>query len=77
MHPVLMRLFRLNEPDPVERTEEAAHAKEEAQHRLEATKEVLRIREHVKVVNHIAADIGRAYALTAGKGKKWTPRPHG
>lgn len=77
MRSFLSRLFRMQESLPVERVEEAAHAKQEAAHRAEATEEVLRVREHFIVVNHIAADIGRAYALTARKGGRWTPRPHG
>lgn len=65
----LKRLMRLDDPDPVERVEEAARAKQEAQHLRVAAEEVIRVREHVIVVNHIAADIGRAYALTV-RGKK-------
>jgi hypothetical protein len=59
----LTRLSPFSEPAPVERAEEAAHAKEEAEHRHEAAKEVLAVREHVIVINHIAYDIGRAYAI--------------
>lgn len=64
---ILKRLSPFGESEPVERVEEAAQAKREAEHRHEAAKEVVAIREHVIVINHIATDIGRAYALTAKK----------
>ena len=60
----VQRLLRLDEPEPVERVREAAHAKEEATHRKIASQEAIRVRDHVIVVNHIAHDIGVAYAIT-------------
>lgn len=63
----LMRMLRLSDPDPVERVDEAAQARAEAAHRRKATEEVLRVREHIIIINHIAYDIGRAYSLTTGK----------
>lgn len=63
----LKRLPWFSEPEPVERVEEAAQAKAEAEHRHVAAKEVVAVRNHVIVVNHIAYDIGRAYALRARK----------
>lgn len=76
MKSLFRRLLRMQEPQPVERADEAANAKQEAVHRTEATEEVLRIRQHFVVVNHIASDIGRAYALTTRRGNQWRPKPH-
>lgn len=58
------RVLRLPEPKPVEHANEASAAREEAAERRKAVDDVLRTREHVIVVNHIAADIAAAYALT-------------
>jgi hypothetical protein len=62
-------MLRLSDPDPVERVEEAAQAKAEATHRRIASQEAMAVRHHVLVVNHIAHDIGVAYALTRKKGQ--------
>lgn len=50
-------------PAPAERVEEAAAAKAEAMHRRDKTLEVLRVREEIRVRNHIGEDIGRAYLI--------------
>ena len=64
----LARITPFAEPAPVERADEAAQAKAEATHRHEAAREVVAVRQHVINTNHIARDIGIAYALTR-KGK--------
>jgi hypothetical protein len=63
----LTRMLPGSDSHPVERVAEAAHAKVVAETRLREAEEVVRIREHVIIVNHIAPDIGRAYQIANGR----------